>query len=78
MGFGATIIQSQKERLMKIVKTESSLRKVIIDLIKMKNKLVRDVEIWRWVMGQLRQRDQVGGSKGQQHESRKKILRDSI
>ena len=33
------------------------------------------VEIWSWVMCQLRQRDQVGGSKGQQHESNKKILR---
>ena len=29
-------------------------------------------------MCQLRQRDQVGGSKGQQHESNKKILRHLI
>ena len=41
---------------------------------KMKNKLAIDVmfwvEIWRWAMCQLRQRDQVG-SKGQQHENKK-------
>ena len=36
------------------------------------------VEIWRWPMCQLRQRDQVGGSKGQQRESKKKILRHLI
>ena len=43
MGFGAASIQSQEERLMKMVKTECSLRKVVVKLIKMKNKFVRDV-----------------------------------
>ena len=43
MGFGATEIQSHIEGLIKMVKTESNLRKVIIELIKVKNKLVRDV-----------------------------------
>ena len=34
MGFGAANIQSQKERLMKIVKTESNLRKVRVKVNK--------------------------------------------
>ena len=32
MGFGASNIQSQKERLMKMVKKESNLRKVIVNI----------------------------------------------
>ena len=36
MGFGAANIQSQKERLMKMVKKESNLRKVIVKVNKKK------------------------------------------
>ena len=40
MGFGAANIQSHIQRIIKMVKTESNLRKVIIELIKMKNKFL--------------------------------------
>ena len=41
MGFGAINIQFQKDKFMKMAKTESNLRTVIIELIKMKKKLVK-------------------------------------
>ena len=44
MGFGAANIQSQKERLMKMVGKECNLRKVIVKVNKKKkNKLAIDV-----------------------------------
>ena len=86
MGFGAANIQAQKERMMIILEKEGHCEKGDSkswkSWMRMKNKLVRDVMVWVEIEGlamcQLKQRNQVGGSKGQQHDSRKKLLRYSI